>query len=181
MIKTNQEQHDDVDIFFAMSLGNWLTQKTSYNPGLKKHTTSKTKTSISLLKKENKTMDWGEDKRLKNISPDSTAFVYNVHSERGDSRVSSVLTYTKDLSSVSSKRLYKFCKSGQDKTIQGTFELVGGVLKVLVKINTLTIEETIWFVNSNVKLTKSTVKDRNHCVLISFASEIKIIQKEQVA
>nr|QUE28581.1 Ycf58 [Porphyrostromium japonicum] len=178
MIKTNQEQHNDVDIFFAMSLGNWLTQKTSYNPGLKKHTTSKTKTSINRLNKENTTIDLGEDKKLKNISSGGTAFVYNVYSEKGESRASSVLTYAKDLSSASSKRLYKFCKSSQDESIKGTFELIGGVLKVLVKINTITIEEKIWFVNNNVRLTRSTVKDRKHCVLISFASEIKIIQKQ---
>nr|QUE28536.1 Ycf58 [Porphyrostromium boryanum] len=178
MITKNQDLHTDVDNFFTMNLGNWLTQKTSYNPSSKKHKTSKTKISIGKLEYKSLKASGVNSMELPTIASRDKTFIYNISSINGGANTSSLLSYTKAVYSESNSNIYKFCKNSRGKTIEGTFELIGGVMNVSVQINQLSIEERIWFINKNLKLTKSIIRDNKHCVLISFASEIKIIKDQ---
>nr|QUE28154.1 Ycf58 [Sahlingia subintegra] len=177
MVLKNHEQCIDIATFFRMNLGNWLTQKTSYNPNSKQYKTSTSKTYIN--KTDNKTIiqpllannELQDLLLIKNQTE-----IYDINSEQGKRKVSSILTYiNKDNKTTKSNGIiYKVSQNKKNKIIQGKFELDKGVLKVFINNNKLSIEESIWFINNNLKLTQSIIKQNNHCVHISFASEIKI-------
>nr|YP_010337685.1 hypothetical protein MW427_pgp156 [Sahlingia subintegra]UNJ17270.1 hypothetical protein [Sahlingia subintegra] len=173
MVQKNQKQHIDIATFFRMNLGNWLTQKTSYNPNSKQHTTSTSKTYINKTNSQ-KIMANNEVKDL--LLFKNNIEVYDINSEQEKIKTYSTIIYINDDSKTakSNGKIYKLCHNSKNKIIQGNFELDKGVLKILTKKQQLSVEETIWFINNNLKLSKTIVKKNTHCIHISFASDIKI-------
>ena len=174
MIPKNQESCIDIDNFFTMNLGNWLTQKTSYNPSSKKHTTSTTKTFIKKIEDHTSILNLLNNNKDENLSTINKIQAYNITSEKGRREASSVLTYIEQHDSKSNGIIYKIGTNKNNQNTIGEFQLIGNVLKILIKHKRFAIEEKIWFINKNLKLTKSIIKREDHCVLISFVSEIKI-------
>lgn len=166
MIKQNQQNYINIEDFFTMNLGNWLGQKTSYNPNSKTHTTSTAKTSITKV---------DNNKEYYNILPEGNPQAYSISSQRGNTKATYIVKYVDKSSSNSSGTIHKVNENDESTIIKGQFKLLDGVLKVLINKDTLAIEETIWFVNNNLRLTKSVAKKNNQCILISFASEIKVM------
>lgn len=179
MIPKSHNNYTGVEHFFKMNLGNWRTQKTSYNPSSKKHTTSTTETSIKEVNKESITQKKFGGKELKTSVSLDKASLYNIRSKVGDNHIFSIVTYKngQQSSDQSHGTLSKFYNNKEKSSFKGEFKIVKGVFKTLIQNNKLKIEETIWFVNENLKLTKSIIKKDNHCILISFASDIKIHSK----
>lgn len=173
MVQNNQKQYIDIATFFRMNLGNWLTQKTSYNPNSKQHTTSTSKTYVSKTNNQ-KIIANNELKDL--LLFKNNIEVYDINSEQGKIKAYSTIIYinTDNKTAKSNGKIYKLCHNSRNKIIQGKFELDKGVLKILTKKQQLSVEETIWFINNNLKLSKTIIKQNNHCVHISFASDIKI-------
>nr|QUE29453.1 Ycf58 [Erythrotrichia longistipitata] len=167
MSQQNQQNYINIDDFFTMNLGDWLGQKTSYNPNSKIHTTSTAKTSITKI-------DNSEKKPNLLLENDNNQ-AFSISSQKSNKKADCIVKYIRKCSSNSNGVIYKVDNKNKDEIIEGKFELLNGVLKILINKDTLTIEETIWFVNNNLKLTKSIAKKNNQCVLISFASEIKVI------
>nr|QUE29531.1 Ycf58 [Erythrotrichia foliiformis] len=178
MITQNQDKEIDIENFFKMSVGNWLTQKTSYNPNSKKHKTKTTKTTVSKIEMKNLLIHFLEKITDQNPIEKNSGQAYNITSKQDNKDVSSIITYSYQNHSKSNGVIHKIDNNNLDKTITGKFHLCEGVLKILVNKETLSVEETIWFINENLKLTKSITRKNEHCVLISFISEIKIRSDE---
>ena len=147
-----------------MSMGDWLTQKTSYNPNTKTHKTKTTKTSVTKIQ----THDVPTSKSIKNEN------VYRITSQQNNAEASSIITYNYEDNVPSKGFINKTDNNNKNGAIKGIFNLSEGVLKILIEKEPLTIEQTVWFINNNLKLTKSITRKDKHCVLISFISEIKI-------
>lgn len=178
MIQENQENYIDIDNFFTMNLGNWLTQKTSYNPNLRKHTTSTTTTCIIKDTKQTIFANLFDLPENNSYVKEEESQIYNVTSQNDQDNTSSIVAYLRNNLSKSDGVLYKLDKNNNNKMIKGKFNLIDGVLKIIIIHNDLIIEETIWFINQNLKLSKSIIKQNDHCILIEFTSEIKIKQKD---
>lgn len=179
MIPKSHDNYSSIEHFFKMNLGNWRTQKTSYNPNSKKHTTSTTETSVKEVNKESITQKNFGGKELKAPVSLGKTSLYNIRSKVGNNHIFSIITYRNEqqISDHSHGTLSKFYNNEDESSFKGEFKIVKGVFKTLIQNEELKIEETIWFINENFKLTKSIIKKDNHCILISFASDIKIHSK----
>nr|QUE29276.1 Ycf58 [Erythrotrichia welwitschii] len=164
MIQEDQNNYIDIDHFFKMSLGSWMNQTTSYDTSSKKHKTSTARTYI----------DQVSDKvgvRYFELQSEAKNPFYTISSKKGKKEANSIITYSKK-GSVGT--IYKINKKSNKIVFKGKFHISSGILKIVTKKKSTTIEETVWFINDNLKLTKSITKKNDHCILISFASEIKI-------
>nr|YP_010337251.1 hypothetical protein MW575_pgp024 [Pseudoerythrocladia kornmannii]QUE28331.1 Ycf58 [Pseudoerythrocladia kornmannii]UNJ16836.1 hypothetical protein [Pseudoerythrocladia kornmannii] len=165
----------DLDTFFNVNQGNWISQKTAYNPNLKSHTTKKGKVCINIVNNHSVNAK-------KILEPYNSAQTniksYSVNWGKNESQQYGlvIIPNDQDKQQIYKGKIHKYNKNFEKKILEGYFELENGVLKVIIKTGEIEAEERIWFVNSNLKLTNSIIKKSKNCINISFTSEIKIQQ-----
>nr|QUE28893.1 Ycf58 [Porphyropsis coccinea] len=164
----------DINTFFTMNEGNWISQKTSYHPNLKKHITKKGK--ILITETTNNT-NMREKIKLNNINlNNNTIKSYTVNKEQ-DKKTNSTIIIANENKYENYKqqgKIYLFNKKLNNKLLEGIFQIEKEVFTIIIKDGQFEAEEKIWFVNPNLKLTNSIVRHKKNCINISFTSEIKI-------
>nr|QUE30058.1 Ycf58 [Erythrocladia irregularis] len=163
----------DIDTFFNVNKGNWISQKTSYNPNLKNHTTIKGKVCIeknvitSMIAKQTLPINTIEENNLK---------TFNINwGQAKNQRHTVVIALEHQHTKQNCKgKVYKYDQNSERKILEGTCQFKNDILTLNLTNGEFEAEERIWFVNSNVKLTNSVIKRKKECILLSFSSEIKI-------
>lgn len=146
--------------FFTHNKGKWITQRTIYNIQTNKIYTHKSE--IIIYSDVDKTSMARIDPVL--LSSRSDIYIHN--------------TFNKDICSIAVKSINKI---SQIKKISKNVEYyyliyINSINHISLShsIGKLKIFETVWFVNSNLRLSVSLIQKNNKYILTSFNSDIKI-------
>nr|YP_010337058.1 hypothetical protein MW574_pgp024 [Madagascaria erythrocladioides]QUE29087.1 Ycf58 [Madagascaria erythrocladioides]UNJ16643.1 hypothetical protein [Madagascaria erythrocladioides] len=161
----------NIENFFLLNQGSWLTQKTYYSLKKKQHNTQKGKLQV---KKIEFPQNLGNNALLnfKQNKMETYEIVWNDDLQNKD--IIAIYIKNHNQNNSADGTIYKFKNKSIDEASKSNFKLEKNVLTTYTKQDVFHIEEKIWFVNSNLRLSESKVKNNEGCINISFSSEIKI-------
>ena len=149
--------------FFTLNKGKWITQRTIYN--IQTDAIYTHKSDITIYPE----MDMAKIKKIDLLSLDKQ---FNLCIDDN---------FDENICSVAIQKTKQNCSISKIKKVTNNIEhyyliYINSVnyISLAHKIGQLKIFETVWFVNSNLRLSVSLIQKNNKCILTSFNSEIKI-------
>jgi CpeS-like protein len=149
--------------FFTLNKGKWITQRTIYN--IQTDAIYTHKSDINIYPE----IDITNKKKIDLLSSNKQFNLYIDDS------------FDENICSVAIQDTKQSCNISKIKKIANNIEhcyliYINSInyISLAHKIGKLKIFETVWFVNSNLRLSVSLVQKNNKCILTSFNSDIKI-------
>jgi hypothetical protein len=149
--------------FFTLNTGKWITQRTIYN--IQTDAIYTHKSDINIYPE----MDITNIKKIDLLSLNKQFNLYL--DDNFDEHICSVaIQDTKQKCSIS--KIEKIANNIEHYYLIYINSI--NYISLAHKIGKLKIFETVWFVNSNLRLSVSLIQKNNKCILTSFNSDIKI-------
>nr|YP_009314920.1 Hypothetical protein ycf58 [Scinaia undulata]SCW23375.1 Hypothetical protein ycf58 [Scinaia undulata] len=148
--------------FFKSNIGTWKTLRTVYDPTGSKLYADKSTVNIQIDKElldDSKDLDKKYRLMIQNIISSTAKILSN---QSGKNQI--ILQNCETNTIYSCNDLFWHCNTPDH-------------LSVYYQCADLHIQEQIWLVNSNLRLSISTIQKHNRCLCVSFNSDIKITQQ----
>lgn len=166
-----------INIFTSKIIGHWITQTTKYK--LLNSNTSEISTFINQIKWTNLSdNNFYADIIKKNVKVEYIGYSLFIYKLNFSDYQSHNQIYYIAFSENHFKKMY-LLKFNENFTVTNWFIIKKCTANYLCltsenRNNTITITQKIYFLNANVKLIKSVIKNKNKYIATTFSSEIKI-------